>query len=76
MRVPFDAGGAEPAISKVRQHCVERGGSLVIERGPVALKVAAGVWGTGVAAEDIMRALKRQFDPYGVLNPGRFVGGI
>lgn len=76
MRVPFDAEGAEPAISKVRQHCVERGGSLVIERGPVALKVAAGVWGAGRAGEEIMRALKRQFDPHGVLNPGRFVGGI
>lgn len=33
-------------------------------------------WGTVGDALPLMRALKRQFDPNGILNPGRFVGGI
>jgi glycolate oxidase subunit GlcD len=76
IRVLFDAQGLGPAVSKVREHCVGRGGSLVIERAPVELKLAAGVWGAGHPGEDIMRALKAEFDPKGVLSPGRFVGGI
>jgi len=75
-RAAFEADDAAPAVSGLRQECRKRGGSLVIERGPIALKAAAGVWGTGVAGEDIMRALKAEFDPKGVLSRGRFVGGI
>jgi glycolate oxidase FAD binding subunit len=53
---------------------VERmAGSLVILRqGQPRLDA----WGAGGDALPLMRALKRQFDPQGTLNPGRFVGGI
>jgi glycolate oxidase FAD binding subunit len=35
------------------------------------------VWGpTGDAELAVMRRLKLEFDPTGVLNPGRFVGGL
>ncbi len=33
-------------------------------------------WGVVGDALPVMRALKRQFDPNNILNPGRFVGGI
>lgn len=34
------------------------------------------VWGSMPSGIDLMRALKRRFDPGRVLNPGRYVGGI
>jgi len=76
MQVSFDATEAGPAVSELRRRCAEHGGSLVIERAPVELKLAAGVWGEGHPGESIMRALKSEFDPHGVLCPGRFIGGI
>jgi len=75
-RVAFDSEGSATTVSALREQCVACGGSLVIEAGPVGLKTAVGVWGTGHPGLRIMRALKAKFDPTGVLNPGRFVGGI
>ena len=58
---------------------------LVIGRGytyPIALEIAlkvkelAGVWDQPGAAIRIMRRIKTQLDPKGILNPGRFVGGL
>jgi glycolate oxidase FAD binding subunit len=48
------------------------GGSLVIVRDAGGLDA----WGAAGDTLPLMRALKQQFDPRGVLNPGRFVGGI
>jgi glycolate oxidase FAD binding subunit len=56
---------------------VERdGGSLVVQAAPTSVKRTIDVWGPVGNALAVMRALKRQFDPQGILNPGRFVGGI
>jgi glycolate oxidase FAD binding subunit len=61
--------GAAPQLRAV----IERtGGSLVIMRDAGELDA----WGTAGDTLPLMRALKQQFDPRGVLNPGRFVGGI
>jgi glycolate oxidase FAD binding subunit len=43
---------------------------------PDAFKAGIDVWGQEPATLDIMRALKREFDPAGILNPGCFVGSI
>jgi len=40
------------------------------------LKQGIDVWGTPPETIDLMRALKEQFDPTHVLNPGRFAGFI
>lgn len=65
------------AVSGLRAALAAEGGSLVVERAPRALKDTVDVWGP-VAPEAlaIMRRLKAEFDPGGVLNPGRFVGGL
>jgi glycolate oxidase FAD binding subunit len=46
-------------------------GSVVVVRASDELKRAAGVWGAPGDALPIMRAVKQQFDPHGLLNPGR-----
>jgi glycolate oxidase FAD binding subunit len=52
-------------------------GGVIIERGPRALREAVDAWGPVPApAFEVMRAIKREFDPTGVLNAGRFVGGL
>jgi glycolate oxidase FAD binding subunit len=52
------------------------GGSLVVLRSPPELKSRIDAWGDAGDALPLMRRVKEQFDPTGVLNPGRFVGGI
>ncbi len=54
----------------------EHGGSLVLQRGTVALKAAFDVWGPSPQGLQFMQNLKQAFDPHRILNPGRFVTGI
>jgi glycolate oxidase FAD binding subunit len=63
-------------IETLRRRAVEAGGALVLERAPVELKRAVGVWGEPRGDFALMQRLKQQFDPARTLNPGRFVGGI
>jgi len=62
-------------IAALRRDASERRGSLVITELPSALVGAVDPWGA-VAALKLMQSLKQRFDPNGILNPGRFVGGI
>jgi glycolate oxidase FAD binding subunit len=50
------------------------GGSLAIAHRPDGMRLDA--WGNAGDALELMRAVKKQFDPKSTLNPGRFVGGI
>jgi glycolate oxidase FAD binding subunit len=52
------------------------GGSFVLEAAPAWAKSGRDVFGEPPEALALMRAVKARFDPHGVLNPGRFVGGI
>ena len=54
----------------------EHGGHAIIFTAPPGLKDDRDVWGPAPSTLDIMREIKRQFDPKGLLSPGRFVGGI
>ncbi|MGE5216325.1 MAG: FAD-binding oxidoreductase [Chloroflexota bacterium] len=55
--------------------CAQRG-HAVIFAAPGAFKSAISVWGPSPSTIFLMREIKRQFDPKGLLNPGRFVGGL
>jgi glycolate oxidase FAD binding subunit len=65
-----------PALEDLRKQLETRGGSLVILRCPFEIKSKIDVWGSPGDALPLMKSIKAQFDPTGVLNPGRFVGGI
>lgn len=51
-------------------------GYLVVEAVDPALKDRVDVWGHVGSAFPLMKKLKDTLDPHGLLNPGRFVGGI
>jgi glycolate oxidase FAD binding subunit len=68
---------ASKLVAPLRAALREEGGSLVIERAPLSLKGATDVWGSlPEIALGVMSRLKAEFDPLGILNPGRFVGGL
>ena len=64
------------AIMELRQGLEARGGSLSVLRCPSEVKSKLDVWGSPGDALPVMKSVKAQFDPAGVLNPGRFIGGI
>jgi glycolate oxidase FAD binding subunit len=54
----------------------ERRGHAVIFTAPSALKSGINVWGESAPTLSLMQEIKNQFDPHGLLNPGRFVGNL
>ena len=68
-----------PAIHQVlnslRAEIEQLGGSLLVLHRPAAMP-AIDAWGSSGDAFPVMLNVKRQFDPRGTLNPGRFIGGI
>ena len=63
-------------LRDLREGLETSGGSLSLLRCPLELKKKIDVWGSPGDALQLMRSIKTQFDPTGVLNPGRFIGGI
>jgi glycolate oxidase FAD binding subunit len=63
-------------ILELRRHCLAAGGHLVIEKARTDVKRDLDVWGYQAPALEWMRRIKKQFDPKGLLNPGRYVGGM
>lgn len=49
---------------------------LVFDHVPAALRGQLDPWPMLPPAIELMRGIKRSLDPRGILNPGRFVGGI
>ena len=77
--VRLDAAGLSAGIATVKalRREVERlDGTLIVQRCPAAMKQELDVWGGMTDALPLMRRIKQKFDPGGVLNPGRFLGGI
>jgi len=65
------------ALARLRATVGEVDGAVIVERAPRAVRERLDPWGPVPApAMAMMRAIKAEFDPRGVLNPGRFVGGL
>jgi glycolate oxidase FAD binding subunit len=52
------------------------GGHAVMFAAPPAGKENIDVWGAPPPTLALMRKIKNEFDPKGLLNPGRFIAGI
>lgn len=63
-------------ITAVAGEAEARGGSLVVEACHPAVKAQVDVWGSPGAGLPLMQGMKQRFDPAGILNPGRYVGGL
>ncbi len=72
-----DAEHLEKTITALREAVNAHRGYLIIQRAPRELRDRLDVWGpTPGASFGVMKKLKQELDPNGILNPGRFVGGI
>jgi len=73
-------GEKEEALSQMvkalREQVEGMDGSLVVEYAPPVFKERVDVWGEVGGMFQIMERLKREFDPKGILSPGRYVGGV
>ena len=77
------AGGEGADATKVSDVLIEwrtlvraAGGQALVESAPLAIKERVPVWDDLGPALRIMQRIKSQLDPSGLLNPGRFAGGI
>jgi glycolate oxidase FAD binding subunit len=75
----FDSADATAWALPAMEGVVTRlGGNLLLARAPRSLKTGRDIWMPlpDPRALDVMRALKRSFDPRSILNPGRYVAGL
>ena len=63
-------------IAALRERLPVGRGSAVIRRGAPELRRHIDAWGPIGDGMPVMMAIKRQFDPAGLLNPGRGPGGL
>ncbi|MBI2723493.1 MAG: FAD-binding oxidoreductase [Chloroflexi bacterium] len=70
--------GAQPRtlISRAGETVRRAGGALIVVAAPPSAKRHIDVFGPLRTDFPIMRRLKREFDPDGILSPGRFVGRL
>ena len=67
---------AVDTVNRLSNLYSEKDGSLVVQTVPSQWKAQLNVWGTPGSAFPVMKRLKEKIDPLGIMNPGRFVGGL
>lgn len=63
-------------IKKLTLEAAKNEGNLIIESSPSLIKKKVAPWGKSRSDALMMRRIKKQIDPRGILNPGRFLAGI
>jgi glycolate oxidase FAD binding subunit len=75
------AGGTNPntvvsTLTEWRDMVNRVEGHAMIEWAPLAVKERVAVWDSAGPTLRLMKGIKERLDPRGILNPGRFVGGL
>jgi glycolate oxidase FAD binding subunit len=68
--------GSADDSAPMEELIVSRGNSIVFRAMPPRARGRVDAWGEPPPSFPLMRALKANFDPKGLCNPGRFVGGL
>jgi glycolate oxidase FAD binding subunit len=64
---------AKPLTGELRQAAAADGGQVIVWNSPTPEELTRVLaWGTSRDDDAMMRRLKNQFDPHGLLNPGRY----
>jgi glycolate oxidase FAD binding subunit len=71
-----DAATGIKLLEQLRAAARQLGGTLFVERAPLELKHGVDSWGEVRSGAELMRGIKRELDPAGLLSPGRFAAGI
>lgn len=64
------------AVQTLLAECRKAGGNLVVQRAPADLKKALPVWGEPGSDLPLMKSIRVELDPFGVMNPGRSAVGL
>lgn len=64
------------ALDRVLQALLRRWKHVQVQDCPPALKRLLPIWGAESPAFSLMRTIKQSFDPAGLLNPSRAIGGL
>ena len=60
------------AVGTLLAQCRAQGGNLLVERAPVDLKSDLPLWGEPGSDRSLMKRIRCEMDPSGLINPGRF----
>ena len=74
-----DDEAALAEIAAIREKARALGGTAIVEHCPRSVKERIDVWDGGTLGAGelaVMRRIKANFDPAGILNPGRFIGRL
>ncbi|MEE8186075.1 MAG: FAD-binding oxidoreductase [Nitrososphaerales archaeon] len=63
-------------VEALRLSALELNGNLTVYSAPPEIKETLDVWGPTLPEIRLMKAIKENFDPDGIMTPGRFVGGL
>lgn len=73
VRLELGEAGAR-ALPEIQRVALDLAESAVILNAPSAWKQGLDIWGAPPAGLEVMTAIREQFDPQRVINPGRFAG--
>src|SRR5262245_50150934 len=60
-------------VQNLRAELKSSRGTVIVEFAPASLKAGIDVWGYDFKDKALMQQIRQQYDPGGILNPGRFV---